>query len=84
MQGSNIIIIRDTCVQLHNIHLFYNNSNKNFKRKELLIRKNAKSIQFQKFQTALGKISVFKASLIKAQAFEAGDFLNIFLGFRVF
>ena len=43
-----------------------------------------KVIQFQKFQTALGKISVFKASLIKAQAFEAGDFLNIFLGFRVF
>ena len=40
-----------------------------------------KVTQFQKFQTALGKISVFKASLIEAQAFEAGDFLNIFLRF---
>ena len=43
-----------------------------------------KVTQFQKFQTALGKISVFKASLIEAQAFEAGDFLNIFLRFWVF
>ena len=43
-----------------------------------------KVTQSQKFQTALGNISVFKGSLIEAQAFEAGDFLIIFLRFWVF